>query len=80
MATAEGPEALARATSNVTTRARRVCPYRRRLVFGGDTDEWREIPGLVDPFYAWASVIENGRVVATDYAPDVGWLSSEDDP
>ena len=31
-------------------------------------------PGLVDPFYVWASVIENGRVVATDYAPDVGWL------
>jgi hypothetical protein len=25
-------------------------------------------------FYAWASVIEGGRVVATDYAPDVGWL------
>lgn len=31
-------------------------------------------PGLVAPFYVWASVIENGRVVATDYAPDVGWL------
>ena len=28
------------------------------------------------PFYAWASVIEDGRVVATDYAPDVGWLVS----
>jgi hypothetical protein len=26
------------------------------------------------PFYAWASVIVNGRVVATDYAPDTGWL------
>ena len=25
-------------------------------------------------FYAWASVIQEGRVVATDYAPDVGWL------
>jgi hypothetical protein len=25
-------------------------------------------------FYAWASLIEEGRVVATDYAPDVGWL------
>jgi hypothetical protein len=25
-------------------------------------------------FYAWASVIEDGRVVATDYAPDLGWL------
>jgi hypothetical protein len=26
------------------------------------------------PFYAWASVIVDGRVVATDYAPDSGWL------
>ena len=26
------------------------------------------------PFYAWASVIQDGRVVATDYAPDSGWL------
>jgi hypothetical protein len=26
------------------------------------------------PFYAWASVIANGRVVATDFAPDAGWL------
>ena len=25
-------------------------------------------------FYAWASVIQDGRVVATDYAPDAGWL------
>ncbi len=26
------------------------------------------------PFYAWAALIEGGRVVATDYAPDFGWL------
>jgi hypothetical protein len=26
------------------------------------------------PFYTWASVVVNGRVVATDYAPDAGWL------
>ena len=26
------------------------------------------------PFYTWASVIVDGRVVATDYAPDSGWL------
>ena len=26
------------------------------------------------PFYVWASVIQDGRVVATDYAPDTGWL------
>ena len=25
-------------------------------------------------FYAWASLIQDGRVVATDYAPDAGWL------
>ena len=31
------------------------------------------IPGR---FYAWASVIQDGRVVATDYAPDSGWLDS----
>ena len=29
---------------------------------------------LDTPFYTWASVIVNGRVVATDYAPDAGWL------
>jgi hypothetical protein len=28
------------------------------------------------PFYTWASVVVNGRVVATDYAPDVGWLKA----
>ena len=27
-------------------------------------------------FYAWASVEEDGEVVAWDYAPDVGWLSA----
>ena len=26
------------------------------------------------PFYTWASVIVNGRVVATDSAPDAGWF------
>lgn len=31
------------------------------------------IPGL---FYAWASMIQDGRVVATDYAPSSGWLDS----
>ena len=25
-------------------------------------------------FYAWASVIQDGQVLATDYAPDTGWL------
>jgi hypothetical protein len=35
--------------------------------------------GLPQRFYAWASVIANGRVVATDYAPDVGWLERSPD-
>ena len=43
--------------------------------FGADTTgggtTGGDVPGH---FYAWAAVIENGRVVATDYAPDVGWL------
>ena len=30
-------------------------------------------------FYAWASLIEDGRVVATDYAPDAGWLEPAPD-
>jgi hypothetical protein len=42
-----------------------------RLMFGGDTTG-----GLVgrvpERFYAWASVIQGGRVVATDYAPMSG--------
>jgi hypothetical protein len=29
---------------------------------------------LDKPFYTWASVIVDGRVIATDYAPDTGWL------
>lgn len=32
--------------------------------------------GIPGRFYAWASVIQDGRVVATDYAPDAGWLDS----
>ena len=31
-------------------------------------------------FYAWASLIEDGRVVATDYAPDPDWLEVGDQP
>jgi hypothetical protein len=29
---------------------------------------------LAMPLYVWASVIVDGQVVATDYAPDTGWL------
>ena len=41
-----------------------------------DTTQGTEVWGseLDVPFYAWASVIVDGRVVATDYAPDSGWL------
>jgi hypothetical protein len=45
-----------------------------RLVFGGYAAGVGPVGGLPERFYAWASVIEDGRVVATDYAPDVGWL------
>jgi hypothetical protein len=42
---------------------------------GGDTTTGAPFGGRLEgPFYAWASMIEHGRVVATDYAPDVGWL------
>jgi hypothetical protein len=37
----------------------------RKLAWGHELDM---------PFYTWASVIVNGRVVATDFAPDAGWL------
>jgi hypothetical protein len=49
------------------------------FIFGGAMDiagkgtvEWGI--ELDMPFYTWASVIVNGRVVATDYAPNAGWL------
>lgn len=45
-----------------------------RFSFGANTTIGGAVDGLPERFYAWASVIENGRVVATDYAPDVGWL------
>jgi hypothetical protein len=41
-------------------------------VAGGGTSTWGI--ELDTPFYTWASVIVNGRVVATDFAPDAGWL------
>ena len=31
---------------------------------------------LATPFYAWASVEEDGEVVAWDYAPDEGWIGA----
>lgn len=36
--------------------------------------------GTPGRYYAWASMIEEGRVVATDYAPDIGWLVQPADP
>ena len=53
-----------------------------RLKFGGDTtgpgpNGGGIVGGQHTPFYAWASVIQDGRVVATDYAPDAGWIDPE---
>ena len=48
-----------------------------RFSFGGDTTRGPSGMELANrPFYVWASVIQDGRVVATDYAPDVGWLDT----
>jgi hypothetical protein len=48
------------------------------FVFSGATETTTGSAGwgieLDMPFYAWASAIVNGRVVATDHAPDTGWL------
>ena len=43
-------------------------------MFGGAATSVGLVGGLPERFYAWASVIQDGRVVATDCAPDVGWL------
>ena len=44
------------------------------LRFGGDVTRGGTVGAMPERFYVWASVIEDGRVVATDYAPDAGWL------
>lgn len=44
------------------------------LRFGAETAGVGTVGGLPKRFYAWASVIKDGRVVATDHAPDAGWL------
>ncbi len=45
------------------------------FVFGGEVAGGGTAGRKVDvPFYVWASVIQDGRVIATDYAPDAGWL------
>ena len=41
-------------------------PTGRMLVQASDMGEFK--------FYVWASLIDDGRVVATDYAPDAGWF------
>jgi hypothetical protein len=43
----------------------------RWMLAGGRCDGCTDMDA---PFYVWASVIQDGRVVATDYAPDVAWL------
>ena len=49
----------------------RGLPLRRRKLTGGGSQEVT----FPEQFYFWASVIQGGQVVATDYAPDVGWLA-----
>ncbi len=49
--------------------------YPGRWSFGGDATGGGTVGTKLDvPLYVWASEIKDGRVVATDYAPDVGWL------
>jgi hypothetical protein len=43
----------------------RRCRGRRHILAGAKQDK---------PFYVWASTIVDGQIVATDYAPDTGWL------
>ena len=50
------------------------------LLFGGQVTGGGTKGGVPGAFYAWAAVIENGRVVATDYAPDIGWLDPSAKP
>ena len=50
------------------------------FAFGGEVTGGGSAGKKLDmPFYVWASVIQDGRVVATDYAPDVGWLNPSPD-
>ena len=48
-----------------------------RVKFGGDTTGGGIVGGMHSPFYVWTSVIQDGRVVASDYAPDTGWLDPD---
>jgi hypothetical protein len=49
------------------------------LKFGAENAGIGKVHGMPKRFYAWASVIQDGRVVATDYAPDAGWLAPSAD-
>jgi hypothetical protein len=63
-----------------TTDASRCCQTLSIDVFWpGTTAGSMDVPGArrtgnVFRFYVWASVIRDGEVVSTDYAPDFGWL------
>lgn len=48
--------------------------------FGGGVTGGGTIGSTLERFYVWASVIQDGRVVATDYVPDVGWLAPSSTP
>ena len=49
------------------------------LKFGVENAGIGKRGGIPKRFYVWASVIQDGRVVATDYAPDAGWLAPSAD-
>ena len=47
------------------------------MIFGGDTTQG-PVNNRPKRFYVWASVIQDGQMVATDYAPDAGWIVPRD--
>jgi hypothetical protein len=57
-----------------SSRAPCDCLSPRQLWDGVATARFHPHEAIPGRFYAWASVIQDGRVVATDYAPDAGWL------
>src|SRR5687767_9262618 len=77
-----GPKIREEPRAQAWSHVRKALPARiRRLPHGRSELPWPDerarrpgVLGVPGRFYVWASVIEDGRVVATDYAPDIGWL------
>jgi heat shock protein HslJ len=84
-ASAGPPYGSVRATGEVPESIGLDTYYPDESAFGGpnaDASLWYGLQSGEDTirFYAWASVIEAGRVIATDYAPDAGWLVAGSQP